>query len=267
MESVPGIEANTTFAELNASAVSAKKDMVNVLTKDIWANAIKAPDQLPLLQVAWANLTMYKHVIFTVMKVRVNSDKQIYKPEREEMRRQYLDNYYNAFDSLIAALSATDEWKETTYFKQQDKLPVKTIEAFEACYPIDNSYLFFYRTMALQRMALMDGFSQSLDMVKDKEDYADQMNLAFVLYVISLATAQFDPIYLPPTIRDMVSDINVSSGSIDKEAKTRDFAVSLAKKSSDIVRSIELALSTPTADSFASEGDFQQRGDKHFLMS
>jgi hypothetical protein len=267
MQAVPGIEANTTFESLNASAVAAKKDMVALLTLDVWTEAVSDDDNKQLLQIAWANLTMYKHVIFTVMKARMTNDKQIYKPEREEMRRQYIDNYYSAMDSLIEAVSSSDAWKQTNYYKLQDKLIIKTIADFESYYPIDNSYLFFYRTMAIQRRTLIaEGFDQSYSMIANRDDLKDKMNTAFVLYVVSLAAAQFDPIALPPTIRDMISDNNSSGGSIDKEAKTRDLAASLAKQSMDIVRSIETALSTPTSDSFASDEDFQQHGDKYLLI-
>ncbi|MDR3119655.1 MAG: hypothetical protein LBU44_09645 [Mediterranea sp.] len=55
-----------------------------------------------------ANLTLAKQLIFDVINRR-KSDIDIYKYELEAMRRAYIENYFNAMDTLIQLLNASDE--------------------------------------------------------------------------------------------------------------------------------------------------------------
>ncbi len=62
--------------------------------------------------------------------MRIASDSvDVYKNEYESMQRQYIDNYYNAMDSLIEELSENDNysalWKETPEYKLLDTLEIK----------------------------------------------------------------------------------------------------------------------------------------------
>lgn len=72
------------------------------------------------------------------------------------MKRSYMENYFNAMDSLISELAeeisaddpadirlAMEDWRKTNYYKMLSKLKVVTADEFDEIYPIDLSYLFF----------------------------------------------------------------------------------------------------------------------------
>ena len=103
-ETVPGIDSQVNFADLNSSAVSAKKMVVNIITAAVYREIVSGgeTDALSYLRSAVGNATKYKENIFEVLKKRKADGGDIYKYELEGMRRQYIDNYYNAMDSLIA---------------------------------------------------------------------------------------------------------------------------------------------------------------------
>ena len=55
-------------------------------------------------------------------------DVDIYKHEQESMRRSYIENYYNAMDTVIQLLDNSQtvpSWKETRYKKMLDVLKNK----------------------------------------------------------------------------------------------------------------------------------------------
>lgn len=74
------------------------------------------------------------------------------------MRRSYIENYYNAMDTVIQLLDNSQtvpSWKETRYKKMLDVLKIKSTEEFDMLYTIDMSYLFFsgpYRSRAKRWM-------------------------------------------------------------------------------------------------------------------
>lgn len=102
-----------------------------------------------------ANLTLATQIIFDAVNRRKN-DINLYKYEMEGMKRSYMENYFNAMDSLISELTeeisaddpadirlAMEDWRKTNYYKMLSKLKVDTADEFDEIYPIDLSYLFF----------------------------------------------------------------------------------------------------------------------------
>ena len=78
----PYAERNITFDQLNSSAVSAKKMMIIILTKDVYSEIVKVDGELKeALCMAMANLTMAKQLIFDIVSKRKN-DVDIYKHEQ-----------------------------------------------------------------------------------------------------------------------------------------------------------------------------------------
>ena len=169
----PYAESNVTFDQLNSSAISAKKQMVIILTKDVYTDLTADEGELKeALRLAMANLTMAKQLIFDVVSKR-KDDVDIYKHEQESMRRSYIENYYNAMDTVIQLLDNSQtvpSWKETRYKKMLDVLKIKSTEEFDMLYTIDMSYLFFFRTIPIQSEALDDGISAYFERAEKKEE-------------------------------------------------------------------------------------------------
>ena len=121
--------------------------MVIILTKDVYTDLTADEGELKeALRLAMANLTMAKQLIFDVVSKR-KDDVDIYKHEQESMRRSYIENYYNAMDTVIQLLDNSQtvpSWKETRYKKMLDVLKIKSTEEFDMLYTIDMSYLFVF---------------------------------------------------------------------------------------------------------------------------
>lgn len=76
-------------------------------------------------------------------------------------------------DTVIQLLDTEDKfpsWKETRYKKLLDGLRIQSTEDFDMLYSIDLSYLFFFRTIPIQKEALDDGLSAYFERAEGKED-------------------------------------------------------------------------------------------------
>lgn len=273
-ECVPGVSSDTLLDELNSSAVSARKQIQNILTPEIWKKILddKDSDIHFYLQVAFGNLTMDKAAIFNVLSKRMSGGGEIYKHELETVRRQYIDNYYNAMDSLIQELETNNGyisyWQATPEYKLQDQLQIKTASEFNSLYGIDMSYLFFFRTMAIQREVLDDIVSEYFVRIQDrKSDFEVKLKRALAMFVISIAIIRFDITELPVTIRSLFNEQKSSRHGTAENTIMQNLAASLSQKALEIIKTIDLALSESSSENIDSETSFNRESDKFFLMS
>ena len=150
-ESAPNVDSTSDFTALNATAISTRKTIVGVISEPIW-NKIKDEtdtDALMYLRSAWANRIMFAQKIFVTVDNRMENKGDTYKYELEAMKRQYIDNYHNAMDSLLQILSSDTSynWESSWMGKQIAALKIKSVLDFEEYYHIDTSYLYFIRTV------------------------------------------------------------------------------------------------------------------------
>lgn len=269
-ETVPGIDSQINFSDLNSSAVSAKKMVVNIITAAVYKEIVSGEesDALGYLRSAVGNATKYKENIFDVLKKRKADGGDIYKYELEGMRRQYIDNYYNAMDSLIAELESFESWKKSPYYQLREKLRIQTTEEFDTIYPIDCSYLFFFRTIPLQREILSDTIGAYFAQIEErKADFEDKLKLVLTLMVVALAISRFDIIELPATIRSLFDDSKTSRSGQNEHDRLLSLAASLVNKAKDILKVIDLALDdTGSGNNIITETSFVQPDDKIYLM-
>ena len=86
----PYAESNITFDQLNSSAISARKQIIIILTKTVYSEIVSTDGELKeALCMAIANLTMAKQLIFDIVSKR-KDDVDIYKHEQESMRRSFI---------------------------------------------------------------------------------------------------------------------------------------------------------------------------------
>ncbi|MDR1116154.1 MAG: hypothetical protein LBL33_08435, partial [Tannerella sp.] len=101
---IPTAEANVIFKELNASGIAAKKQITNIITGNVFDSVVSAgSEDRESLRIALANCTMSRQIVFDVTRNR-KTGTDVYKYELEAMRRSFVENYYNAMDTLIASL-------------------------------------------------------------------------------------------------------------------------------------------------------------------
>lgn len=171
---VSGVDSSVDFSTLNSSAISAKKQIVNILSANVYKQLLAGEGELKeILQLAVGNPTMAKNILFDVIRKR-KADVDIYKYEMENMRRFYIDNYFNAMDSLISITENDPQdqmkWKETPYCKLRDKLKIKSTDEFNLLYPIDSFYLFFFRTIPIENEILDDTVSGHFSRAGEKKN-------------------------------------------------------------------------------------------------
>ena len=188
------------------------------------------------------------------------------------MRREYIDNYFNAMDSLIQELATNDiykeSWQETTDFRYMDALRIKTTAEFNSLYGIDMSYLFFFRTIAIQREVLDDTIGGYFTSIEGREkDFETKLKRALAMLVISLALSRFDIIEFPATIRSLFDEQKTSRNGTDERNSLLALVASLQFQAMEAIKAIDLALSEPTSGSIDPTTSYNRESDKIFLMS
>lgn len=265
----PYAESNVTFDQLNSSAISAKKQMVIILTKDVYTDLTADEGELKeALRLAMANLTMAKQLIFDVVSKR-KDDVDIYKHEQESMRRSYIENYYNAMDTVIQLLDSSDtvpSWKETRYKKMLDRLKIKSTEEFDMLYTIDMSYLFFFRIIPIQSEALDDGISAYFERAEKKEEVLRLLKRCLAKHTIAIALRRFDIIEFPPTIRSLFDESKASRSGKDEQTRMLELSASLLEDVKRELANIDLLLSTDGSGSVDTNTSFNRPDDIIMLM-
>ena len=211
---------------------------------------------------------MAKQLIFDVVSKRKN-DVDIYKHEQETMRRAFIENYFTAMDTLIQLLD-TDEsissWKDTRYKKILDGLQIKSAEDFDILYPIDMSYLFFFRTIPLQKEALDDGLSAYFERAEKKEDVLRMLKRCLAKQTITIALRRFDMIEFPATIRSLFDESKVNRSGKDEQDRMLSVASSLADEVKQDLANIDLLLTTETSGSVDTNTSFNRPDDIILVM-
>lgn len=266
----PSAESNISFQELNPSASSAKKQIVILLTRDVYALIAQEESELKdALRTALANLTLGKQLIFDVISRR-KSDIDIYKHEQEAMRRAYIDNYYTAMDTIIQLLEEAEEvplqWKNSRYRKLLDSLRIRNAEDFDSLYPIDLSYLFFFRTTSIQKEALEERLESYYDRSAAREDILSMLDRCLAKQTISIALRRFDILEFPSTIRNLFEDSKVIRYGTQEQEQLYKLSKSLSDEVHQQLRDIDLMLTNNDSGSVVTETSFNEPQDKIYLL-
>lgn len=271
---VPGVSSDLQLSELSPSSISAKKQICDIITRDLWEK-IEAGNEGEIktfLRIAYGNLSMYKYVIFDVLSKRVSDGVEIYKSEQEEMRRQYIDNYYNAMDSLIQEFENSEEyssqWKLTPDCVGFEKLKIQTTKDFNFYYGIDMSYLFFFRTIPIQHELLDDVIGDYFTRISDEnKEFEGRLKRALAQFIISIALVRFDIIEFPPTIRSLFVEQKASRSGAGEFARIKEQSALLHASALDTLKNIDLALSEHENNNVETETSFNNPDDIIFLMA
>lgn len=272
-EVVPFVGSDIELDELNPSAIGARKQIQGIITPDLWNRILDNKDSEAYLfvRIAYGNLTMHKAIIFTTIAKRMSGGADVYKYELDTMRRQYVENYYNAMDSLINELSSNssykEAWQKTTDYQYLDSLRIKTTAEFNSLYGIDMSYLFFFRTIAIQREVLDDTIGGYFVTIQGREeDFEVKLKRALAMLVLSIALYRFDIIELPATIRNLFDEAKGFRHGSSEKASLNDLSVSLQSQAMGMIKAIDLALSDPESGNVDSMTSFNRDSDKIYLM-
>lgn len=267
---VPSVESNVSFAELNSSATSARKQIIVVLSGPVYSNVLKdTGEKHAALLSAMGNLTLAKQLIFDVINRR-KADVEVYKYELEAMRRSYIENYYNGMDTLIQLLdedkSEENKWKESRYYKLLDSLKIKDTESFDFLYPIDLSYLFFFRIIPLQKEVLDEGMKGYFDRASDNQDAINMLLRALSKMTVAIALRRFDILEFPSTIRNLFEDSKTSRSGRDEQNRMLSLSDQLSTEVQSLLKDVDLILSSNDSGAIDTESSFNTSEDKIILM-
>jgi hypothetical protein len=267
----PGVDANVGFDELNSSAQSARKQILKVISANLWDKIIldKESEQCSLLKNALANLTMYKDMVFQIVGARNSgSSAEIYKHEVENMQRSYIDNYYSAMDSLLELIEADPDFQNTATYKRRSTLRIKNAEDLDNYYPIDQSYLFYARTTSFQREILLDQMDSYYTQSEAQEGkYTERLNSILAKLIVARALRLFDIIELPSTLRSLYKDSKALRHGSSENTIATQLAADLEQQAHDSLRAIDLLMEDHSDDgSVDTETSFNQPCDKIYLL-
>jgi hypothetical protein len=264
----PYAESNMNFKDLASSAMSAIKQVQSVISPDIYKKiaAGEDNDEKDALRSAVANLTLAKQLIFNVLSLR-KSDVDIYKNEQEQMRRAYRDNYYNAMDTLLQLLDSDEEWKKTKTYKALENLKLKTTYEFDASYPIDNSFLYFFRCVPIQQEALDDYVSGYYERLPEKDQTnRRKLDRCLAKITVALSLRRFDILEFPATIRNLFEDSKVMRYGTQEQERILTLSDDLMSQALESLKNIDLSLSGNTDVDIVTETSFNRPDDKIYLM-
>lgn len=277
----PGVETNMNLDDLQSSGLTAHKRVEAAISPAVLQAIMNESEGSPLMEAlrfAVANMTMATQLIFDSINRRKN-DVNVYKYELEAMRRSYMENYCNALDTIVQLLmdaeirendttSPAALWRKTRYFSILADCEIRTMADFDMVYPIDGSYLFFFRTVPLQRETLDEMLSAYFSKLTDdsRRRIRPLLLLALAKKTLAKALRRFDILEFPPTIRNLFDDSHASRSGKDEHDAALSLADRLDREADELLANTDTLLSTDTAADISSYSAYNHPDDKIIML-
>lgn len=276
----PGVETNMDLNDLLSSGVTARKRVETIITAEVFNAIALNPDDalIESLRSAVANMTMASQLIFDSINRRKNHV-DVYKYEIEGMKRSYMDNYYNAMDTIIQQLMSAEVnsgdtcspaalWRKSRYYKIIGVCKIRTADEFDSIYPIDLSYFFFFRILPLQKETLDERLSAYYDRLTDdnRERIEPILTLALVKKTVAKSLRRFDILEFPPTIRNLFDDSHASRSGKDEHDAALDLADRLDLEAEELIANTDTLLATDASVDFCSNSAYNRPDDKIIML-
>lgn len=276
----PGVETNMDLNDLLSSGVTARKRVETIITAEVFNAIALNPDDalIESLRSAVANMTMASQLIFDSINRRKNHV-DVYKYEIEGMKRSYMDNYYNAMDTIIQQLMSAEVnsgdtcspaalWRKSRYYKIIGVCKIRTADEFDSIYPIDLSYFFFFRILPLQKETLDERLSAYYDRLTDdnSERIEPILTLALVKKTVAKSLRRFDILEFPPTIRNLFDDSHASRSGKDEYDAALDLADRLDLEAEELIANADTLLATDASVDFCSNSAYNRPDDKIIML-
>lgn len=272
----PGVETNMDLNDLRSSGLTARKRIETVISRTVFDELLKEEENSPLmeaLRAAMANMTMANQIIFDSVNRR-KSEVNVYKYELEAMKRSYMENYCNAIDTLVQLLSEPTEgaiaelWRKTPYFPILERCEIKTMDQMDSIYPIDASYLYFFRTIPLQKETLDEVMSIYFEKLTDdnRERIRPILLLALVKKTIAKSLRRFDILEFPSTIRNLFDDSHAARSGKDESSAIFALADRLDREAEELLSNADTLLSSESVSDFCSNSAYNHPDDNIIML-
>lgn len=272
----PGVETNMDLNDLRSSGLTARKRIETVISRAVFDELLKEKEDSPLmeaLRAAMANMTMANQIIFDSVNRR-KGEVNVYKYELEAMKRSYMENYCNAIDTLVQLLSEPTEgeiaelWRKTPYFPILERCEIKTMDQMDSIYPIDASYLYFFRTIPLQKETLDEVMSIYFEKLTDdnRERIRPILLLALVKKTIAKSLRRFDILEFPSTIRNLFDDSHAARSGKDESSAIFALADRLDREAEELLSNADTLLSSEAVSDFCSNSAYNHPDDNIIML-
>ena len=279
-EYAPGAETNNSLKDLFPAGTAARKRIDVILTPAVTDAIVteNSAEMMDMLRTAIANLTCCHQLVFDAVNRR-KADTDVYRYELEKMQRTYMENYYTAMDSIIQALtsvtpqdgdttSSAAKWRSSRYFKLLKTCRISTCEEFDTIFPIDLSFLFFFRTAPLQKECVDERLGAYYDRAEGNgnEQIATMLNLALAKKTIAKALRRFDILEFPPTIRNLFEENTSTRSGSDEHNQAMLLADRLDGEADELLGNVDILLSDDENTDFSTETSFNRPEDVIIMM-
>lgn len=272
----PGVETNMDLNDLRSSGLTARKRIETVISRAVFDELLKEKENsllMEALRAAMANMTMANQIIFDSVNRR-KGEVNVYKYELEAMKRSYMENYCNAIDTLVQLLSEPTEgeiaelWRKTPYYPILERCEIKTMDQMDSIYPIDASYLYFFRTVPLQKETLDEVMSIYFEKLTDdnRERIRPILLLALVKKTIAKSLRRFDILEFPSTIRNLFDDSHASRSGKDESSAIFALADRLDREAEELLSNADTLLSSETVSDFCSNSAYNHPDDNIIML-
>ena len=272
----PGVETNMDLNDLRSSGLTARKRIETVISRAVFDELLKEKEDSPLmeaLRAAMANMTMANQIIFDSVNRR-KGEVNVYKYELEAMKRSYMENYCNAIDTLVQLLPEPTEgeiaelWRKTPYFPILERCEIKTMDQMDSIYPIDASYLYFFRTIPLQKETLEEVMSIYFEKLTDdnRERIRPILLLALVKKTIAKSLRRFDILEFPSTIRNLFDDSHAARSGKDESSAIFALADRLDREAEELLSNADTLLSSESVSDFCSNSAYSHPDDNIIML-
>lgn len=276
----PAVDSNKSLRDLLPCANSAWKRISGILSPEVLdAICEHGSDELKdYLRSALANLTLSVQLVFDAV-ARKKAEVSMYKYEIEAMQQGYKENFYNAMDSIMHYITTridsngpekdiSSALQDTKYWKLLGSLPIQSCQEWDSIYPIDQSFLFFFRLIPLQKETLDERLAVyfSNEALNEQSAALNSLRLALVKKTTAKALRRFDVMEFPPVIRNIYSDQIVNGTRKDERESLSLLADRLDTEAEEIIGNIDVLLSAENNIDISSRSAYNRPDDKIIML-
>lgn len=203
---VQGVDGSMSMETLKPAFMVARKAVADTVGDKVFDALVEIADE-PVFQAmrfAMANYAMYKHLIF--WSVSRGGDQQLYKYQYEEIKDEYISQFWAAMDTLLLWLDSnpsTGGYDKGQLYQDRQQMPVRNAVEFDRYYGIDRSPYFYSKVLFLMRKIVQENvLPRTGDLSNiDDESLLERIRRCLCWHVMAEAVMKFDLTELPRSIR------------------------------------------------------------------
>ena len=165
--------------------------------------------------------------------------------------------------------SVGELFRESRFYRMAAGCHIRTAEQFDTIYPIDLSYLFFFRTLPLQAEVVsgrVGSYYSRIETLDDREKFTCMLDLALAKKTVAKALRRFDILEFPPTIRNLFDESHANRNGKDESERAISLADMLDGEADALISDIDTLLESGTTIDMSSMSAYNRPDDKIIMM-